>query len=93
MVTRSASSIRSGEGYPKAASSFAAVLGMSNVDIAAFVPLGRMAPAAGFHLKLQLKTLIRAWCSCTQSVSAAARNPTPRLSARVLMSKRHLLKL
>lgn len=58
MVTRSASSTRSGEGYPKAASSFAAVLGMSNLDIAAFVPLGCMAPEAGFYLKLQLKTLM-----------------------------------
>ena len=58
MVTRSASSTRSSGGYPKAASSFAAVLGMANLDIAAFVPLGCMAPEAGFYTKLLLKTLM-----------------------------------
>ena len=58
VVTRaSSSSGSSGEGYPSSAARFAAGLGLSNLDLATFVPVGCLAPTATYYDTLLLKTL------------------------------------
>jgi hypothetical protein len=44
-------------GYPPSAATFAAGLGATNFDLAAYVPVGCLFPAATFHDKLVFSTL------------------------------------
>ena len=53
----SRSSSSSGEGYPKIVVTFAAALGLSNLDLVAFVPVGCLAPTTTFYDVLLFKTL------------------------------------
>ena len=60
VVTSTSTSTSSGSGtggYPPSATTFAAGLGLSNFDIAAFVPVGCIFPAASFYDKLVFKTV------------------------------------
>jgi len=58
VVTRASSnSGSSGAGYPPSAATFAAGLGLSNLDLAAFVPVGCLAPTTTFYDLLVLKTV------------------------------------
>ena len=58
MVTRASSnSGSSGAGYPPSAATFAAGLGLSNLDLAAFVPVGCLAPTTTFYDLLVFKTV------------------------------------
>ena len=58
MATSAASSSRSSAGgYPSSAAAFAARLGLSNLDLATFLPIGFLGPATNFYDLLVVKTL------------------------------------
>ena len=60
VVTSTSTSTSSGSGtggYPPSATTFAAGLGLSNIDLAAFVPVGCIFPATSFYDKLVFKTV------------------------------------